>query len=419
MAIFFLFLVLYAYQIFYMVAVFFKKPKMFEAKKQHRFAVISTARNESAVIGNFIDSVKKQNYPADLLDIFIIADNCTDDTAEIARAHGAYVFERNNTEKVGKGYALDYCFTMIKEQFAHKNYEGYFVFDADNLLDKNYVAEMNKVFDNGYRAITSYRNSKNYSQNWITAGYALWFLREAKYLNNARMMLKTSCAISGTGFLLSSDLIEENDGWKYNLLTEDIQFSVANILKGEKIGYCGTAKFYDEQPYTFEQSWKQRMRWCKGFYQVVGKYGASLFAKMFTRFACFDMFMTIMPAIFVTLLSLGVNLAFMFVGLLHHESLSQLVWLTLKAIALSGVWYYSVLYIFGIITTISEWQEIRCRWWHKLKFSFTFPIFIFTYIPISIVALFKKVHWEPIRHDVNVSIESLNVKNLPEKTEKS
>ena len=90
----------------------------------------------------------------------------------------------------------------------------------------NYISEMNKLFDNGYKVITSYRNSKNFNSNWISAGYALWFLRESKYLNNARMILNTSCAISGTGFLVSDEIIKRNNGWKYHLLTEDLEFSV-------------------------------------------------------------------------------------------------------------------------------------------------------------------------------------------------
>src|SRR5699024_4617553 len=113
---------------------------------------------------------------------------------------------------VGKGYALDYAFKILMDKTLYDNYEGYFVFDADNLLDENYVAEMNKVFDNGYKVVTSYRNSKNYDTNWISAGYSLWFLREARYLNNSRMILKTGCAVSGTGFLVHDDIIKRNNG---------------------------------------------------------------------------------------------------------------------------------------------------------------------------------------------------------------
>ena len=144
------------------------------------------------------------------------------------------------------------------------------------MLDVNYFREMNKTFDNGAVASTSYRNSKNYDSNWISAGYAVWFLREAKFLNQARLTLNTSCAVSGTGFFVSAKIIERNGGWKWHLLTEDIEFSANSILEGERISYTPTAVLYDEQPVTFRDSWNQRFRWAKGFYQVFWHYGARL-----------------------------------------------------------------------------------------------------------------------------------------------
>jgi len=249
--IFIIFTVFYSYQIFYVFVALFNKSKNFNASINHKYAVVIAARNESAVIAQLINSIKKQNYPGELLDIYVVADNCTDNTAAVAKKAGAIVFERFNKQLVGKGYALDYAFKNILK--SNKCYEGYFVFDADNLLDENYVSEMNKVFDKGYKIITSYRNSKNYDTNWLSAGYSLWFLREAKYLNNSRMILNTGCAISGTGFMVSDEIIRKNNGWKHHLLTEDIEFTIDSALQGEKIGYCGSAVLYDEQPYLFKQ----------------------------------------------------------------------------------------------------------------------------------------------------------------------
>lgn len=275
----------------------------------HKIAVVISARNESAVIGQLIESIHAQTYPAELIRIYVCADNCTDDTAEVARAAGATVFERQNRNLVGKGYALDYMFKKILS--SDDDSDAFIVFDADNLIDREYITEMNKTFGLGFEAITSYRNSKNYGTNWISAGYSLWFLREAKYLNNARLELNTSCAISGTGFLLSRKLVEENGGWKHHLLTEDVEFSVDSVIQGKKIGYCSTAMLYDEQPITFRQSWRQRMRWAKGFYQVLGKYGLKLVKGTFLKlsFGCFDLLMTIFPAIFITLLSVICNVS--------------------------------------------------------------------------------------------------------------
>ena len=416
--------VLYFYQFIYIVIALIgdKKKKLdtYEAKKLHKFAFIIAARNEQAVIGNLINSIKQQNYPAELIDVIVVADNCTDDTAQIAREHGAICYERFNNMLVGKGYALDYCFNKIVEQFGdYTAYDGYFIFDADNVIDKNYVKEMNKVFDRGYNVITSYRNSKNYDTNWITSGYSLWFIREAKYLNNPRMMLKTSCAVSGTGFLVNSSIIKKNNDWKFNLLTEDIQFSVVNILEGEKIGYCESAMFYDEQPTTFKQSWNQRMRWSKGFYQVMFRYGRELIAMMFKKremfVSCYDMFMTLAPA---TLLSIGcilLNLIFLAYGATDVHMLRRILPGTLGSIAFAGVNFYLLMFSIGFITLVTEWNKILAPANKKIKSLFTFPLFMITYVPISLVALVKKVEWKPIAHSISKSVEEIELQQQANK----
>ncbi|MBO5459905.1 MAG: glycosyltransferase family 2 protein [Lachnospira sp.] len=410
--------VLYFYQFIYVIIALVgdrrKKKTTYEAKTLHKYAFIIAARNESAVIGNLIKSIKQQNYPSELIDVIVVADNCTDNTAEIARANGAICYERFNNMLVGKGYALDYVFNKIVEtEGDYTAYDGYFIFDADNVIDRNYVREMNKVFDNGYNVITSYRNSKNYDTNWITSGYSLWFIREAKYLNNPRMMLKTSCAVSGTGFLVNSQIIKKNGGWKFNLLTEDIQFSVVNILEGEKIGYCDTAMFYDEQPTTFSQSWNQRMRWSKGFYQVMFKYGRELITMMFKKremfVSCYDMFMTLAPA---TLLSVGcilLNIIFLLCGISDIHLLKRILVPTIQAIAFAGVNFYLLMLSMGFITLVTEWNKILAPAGKKIKSLFTFPLFMATYIPISLVALVKKVEWKPITHCISKSVEEIEL----------
>lgn len=409
MFIFILFLGAYFYQMVYAAVVIIKKQRVSkDAKVQHRFAVMVAARNEETVIQDLIESVQHQDYPKELIDIIVIADNCTDATAKIARRAGAIVFERFNKVKVGKGFALDYAFKQLKIEYPSKHYDGFFVFDADNLLDKNYIKEMNKVFDEGYEVITSYRNSKNYDTNWISAGYSLWFLRESKYLNNARMLLNTSCAISGTGFLVSNAIIEKNCGWKHHLLTEDIEFSVDSVLHGVKIGYCNNAMIYDEQPYTMEQSWKQRLRWSKGFYQVFGNYGKQLFKGVVKghSFSCYDMMMTITPALFISLASVLINLIALIAAIFFVPGLG-VIKITLGAISASILNYYLILFAFGLLTTITEWKNINCPAKNKIKYLFTFPIFIFTYVPISIQALYKRIEWVPIEHTITKKIQQM------------
>ena len=408
-----LFTVLYLYQFFYMFLACLHKPLSYEETDQSkRYAVLIAARNEEKVIPELLKSILGQTYPADKIRIYVVADNCTDDTAGVARSLGATVYERQNKTLVGKGYALEFLLENIRheDQRGFRAYDGYFVFDADNVLRANYIAEMDKAFCSGRRVITSYRNSKNYGKNWISAGYALWFMREARHLNNPRSILHSSAAISGTGFLVSSEIIERNGGWRHFLLTEDIEFTVDCVLHGDKVGYCHKAELFDEQPETFRQSWRQRKRWAKGFFQVFRNYGGGLFKKtLMFRWSCFDMSMNIMPAFILSTVQL-LSVFVLFVANLivyHHLSLTLL-----NCLLAFFEFGYGLIFIMGLFALVTEWRHIHCNKFKAILLFFTFPIFMMTYIPISISALFSHVEWTPIAHKYNVDTAAIEKQEI-------
>lgn len=397
-----LFTALYFYQFFYIFVALVRKPRRYPATNQtKRYAAIIAARNEELVIPELLKSIKGQTYPAELLDIYVVADNCTDRTADVARSFGAFVYERQNKEKVGKGFALEFLFNHIAEDKGLRYYDAYMVFDADNVLRPNYVEEMDRAHSAGNKVLTSYRNSKNYGANWISAGYALWFMRESRHLNNPRSLLGTSAAISGTGFLVDSEIIERNGGWAHFLLTEDIEFTIDCVLHGDSVGYCHHAELFDEQPETFSQSWKQRMRWAKGFFQVFYNYGKGLGkGTLKLRWACFDMMMNIMPAFILSTIQLF-SVAVLFIAeLIVNKNAS--VHLASCLGAFFG-FSYSILLVIGAITLITEWKKIHCNKLRAIFHLFTFPIFMLTYLPISLTALFTHVEWAPIGHKYAVS----------------
>ena len=412
-----LFLLCYSYQLFYIpVALVGRRPHRGQTKF-HRYAVLIAARNEVAVIGQLIDSIRAQDYPEELVDIFVVADNCTDDTAAVARRHGARVYERFDRRHVGKGYALRFLLGSIARDYGRGRYDGYFVFDADNVLAPDYIRQMNRTFSDGYGVVTSYRNSKNYGDNWISAGYALWFIRDSRYLNHARMILGGSCVVAGTGFMFSREVLERCGGWNYFLLTEDTEFTADMVLKGEKIGYCPEAVLYDEQPTGFKQSWRQRMRWCRGYMQVFRRYGAGLLKGIFGKngLSCYDMTMSIMPAAVLSGLSVIVNLIAAAVNFAAGRDLSAFA----GSVLLLGWNLYMTLFIVGAITTVTEWRQIHCAGWKKILYAFTFPVFMFTYVPICIASLFTDVQWQPIRHERSLSLEEIRTgeqKKLPART---
>lgn len=391
-----LFFICYAYQFIYIPIALLKKRKRLPAASPHRFAVLVAARNEEAVIGDLLDSLHRQDYDMSMVTVFVIADNCTDRTAAVAAEKGAVVYTRQNRQQVGKGYALEALLAHIHSDYPD-GYDAYFVFDADNLLAPDFISRMNESYSAGNEIITCYRNSKNYGSNWISAGYALWFLRESRYLNGARDALGCSCAVSGTGFLFSQKILDECGGWPFHLLVEDIEFSIHNILNGHRIAICEDAVVYDEQPTDFSQSCRQRLRWSRGYLQVFGKYGSGLMRGTARgSWSCFDMSMAIMPAIVLTSISLIVSITLAVMGILSGAGVVPAL-LSLGKALLS---MYMMLFIVGLITTVTEWKNIGASVPRKVLSVFTFPLFMFTYIPVSFAALFVKVEWKPIRHTV-------------------
>lgn len=400
----------YLYQFFFIIRVLIKGDvKLPPAQKQHKYAFFIAAHNEEEVIGNLVRSIKNQNYPAELIETFVVADACTDDTARVAREAGAVVYERNDLARKGKSWVMDYGFNRILNEYGDE-FEAFFIFDADNIASPDYVSIMNQVFDMGYLVSTSYRNSKNFDSNWISAGYATWYLREGKFLNNARMQSHTSCAVSGSGWMVSEKIIRGMHGWDFHTLTEDIQFSTFCAANDICIGYA-PAEFFDEQPTTFKASWVQRMRWTKGFYQVFFSYWKDLLRGIGAcKFSAYDMMMTIAPGMILTLLSFFVNATYLIVGNLSSGFLakSNEIAMASGSLVMTFTSMYSVFFLLGVLTTITEYKHIHCN--NKLKIFtnlFTFPLFMMTYIPITVAALFKKVEWVPTKHTIAVSFDDV------------
>ena len=235
---------------------FKEKPLLID--KKHRFIIALPANNEETVIGNLIKSLKMQDYDKELFDIYVIADNCTDNTAKIARENGAIVYERFDETKKTKGYALNWFLSKMKVK--KDDYDALLVFDADNIVDKNFLNVMNKKLCQGEVLVQGYRDIKNPTDTWVSGGYAIFYWTMNRLYHLARYNMGLSPLINGTAFMVKWDLLID-EGWNTKTLTEDIEFALINISKGVKLGWAKDAIVYDEQPLTFKQSWKQRERW--------------------------------------------------------------------------------------------------------------------------------------------------------------
>lgn len=391
-----LYLLLFSYRTVYIfVSLFLKKKEKEYVFSLHDYGILICARNEENVIADLLHSIQNQTYPQNHFMTFVMADNCTDRTAQIAKENGATVYERHDPEHVGKGYALERLLKEIEKEHGDR-FDAYIVIDADNILKEDFIEQMNLSYCKGDRIIAGYISSKNFDSNWLSAGYSLFLLYKDRFLNNARNTLGTGCAINGTGFLFDRKLIGE---WDYHTLTEDIELSVDQACKHHRIAYCDKAVVYDEQPTSLRQSFIQRSRWAKGYLQVMGKYSVSLWKGIGEgNFTCWDLWNTVCSGYFLPLLTAAYYL-FRFLYLIcSGEDLSGFVFNLGSGLFRA----YLCTCMTGMLTVICEWKRIRASAFHKLSYVLTYPLFLATYLPIAVYALFAKVTWLPISHTVSV-----------------
>ncbi|NRT79341.1 glycosyltransferase family 2 protein [Clostridium beijerinckii] len=279
-----------------------KENKNYEPK--NKFALLIAAHNEEVVIGSLIESMLKLDYPKEMYDVFVIADNCTDDTAKISKGYGVNVCERFAKDKRGKGYALEWMFAKL---FAmEKQYDAIAIFDADNLVHKDFLKEINSKMQEGYKVVQGYIDSKNPDDSWIAAAYSIAFWTQNRMFQLARANIGFSNQIGGTGFAIETKTLKKL-GWGATCLTEDLEFSCKLVLNGEKVGWAHDAIIYDEKPLKLKQSWTQRKRWMQGFTDVASRYFFKLVKKsiMERKFYIFDCALYVLQP-FVTLL-LGIS----------------------------------------------------------------------------------------------------------------
>lgn len=448
---------LYKYRTVYKLTSLVATRKFKRTQNLHKYAVLIAARNEEAVIGNLIDSIRQQDYPSELVDIFVVADNSDDRTYEIAKSLVAKCYERKDTEHRTKGFALQYLVECIRRDYGIDSYEGYFIFDADNLLKSDFISRMNDSFDAGEKIIASYRNTKNFGDNWISASYGIHWLRTIRNEHRARSLFHLATRIQGTGFLFSWELIK--NGWNYTSLTEDRAFCADAVAQGYKISYNNEAEFYDEQPISIGIAMRQRIRWAKGHLQAFAETGPSLLKHIFyidksvkvaedsaplwkkivnhlrLRFISFDMLTVVYPhslmllfkkiivyilravLIFTTGKVFSVGLApellrnlfkLLRITLVADNNFSTLVLLTAFTLAWTLDTYLKNIVLAAYIFIIEHKRILPIKWYKKIWFCFTFPLFDLIGKLSSLIALFTKVEWKPIPHKASISISELN-----------
>ena len=361
-----------------------------------RFAILIAARNEELVIGPLINSLLAQDYPSDLYDIWVVPNNCTDNTALAARNFGARVLECTVPVK-SKGEVLRFAYNRLRG----RRYDAWLVFDADNVVDPRFLAEMNNARMAGARAAQGYRDSKNPYDTAVSGCSSIYYWMMDRFHNGGKAGLGVSAMIGGTGFMVTQALLDRLGGWRTETISEDLEITAQAVLAGERVAYVPRAVTYDEQPLTWEQSFTQRRRWSSGTLQVAQRYLPALSEAQADRprLSLFDFEATLLlPAyqlaalagLACTALSAALGgrtlLQALLLGL--AGALGNLAWAALTATA--AAWL--------VITLEGKWDR---RLWKGLA---TYWLFLLTWLPITACSFWKKTTvWEEIRHTRTVA----------------
>jgi len=414
---------LFLHYVILAIAGIFTYKKYPQVEHKNKFGLIIPAKNEESVIANLIQSVRKCDYPQELLDIFVVAHNCNDNTAKFARENNAYVYEYNNSNENTMGYAIRYLFSQIEKDYGTSNYDGFFIFNADNTFEKDYFNKMNDAFeyyDKKY-IISSFRQASNFNENFMTVMYGAYFATSCYLGARGRTLFNSSNRIFGCGYLFNSDLVK--DGWDYYSLTEDLEFSAREFMKGSEIRYCDDAVFYDEQPTTMKIMWRQRLRWARGVLIVSRRHFKSCVKSIFdknrkNRFAVFDMSTFLSRVITIIVFTFVLRMLLLLLTPLFNESLydAYLYWDNSKSIIhnlfvsnKTGALYSIVSgfissYIMAMITYCLTMFIGRNRFKSVSLFKnicgiFLFPFFILSQFVLDIQALLSKgLIWKQIPH---------------------
>lgn len=366
---------------------------------ERSFALVVSAYNEEAVIGQLVENLLKLDYPRALYDVFVVADNCTDKTALIAKNAGAIVQQRFNTEKRGKGYALEWLFHRLFKM--EKQYDAVIIFDADNLVNQSFLIEMNSKLCQGDKIIQCYLDSKNPFDTWVTNAFSITFWLSNRVLQLARYNTgRLSNVLGGTGMCISTDVLKKM-GWGATSLTEDLEFTMKALTYGIKTTWAHDAIVYDEKPLTFAQSWRQRKRWAQGQIDVAGRYLMPLVIKAFRerKIMYFDAAIHLFqPAlVMIATFFMFTNMISVFQPHYTHVFTFVMPW--------TG---WQILSAFQFVYPVAALALDRLPW--RAYFGLIlYPVFIYSWIPIVFLGFMnrKQKEWSHTEHTRSIAIEDV------------
>lgn len=365
-------------------------------KENKNYCILIPARDESKVIESLLISIEKQTEKIESKDVYIIVENKEDPTIEIANKHNMNIVFRKDLTKRRKGYALDDAIKEILKE--NKKYTAYFIFDADNVLDKDFIKEMSKEIDKGYDIGIGYRNTKN-GDNLVSCCSALAFSLLNTLDNERKCKYNNTLSISGTGFYIKGNIIENLKGFPFNSLTEDYELTLYCTLNNLTTTYNSRAIFYDEQPDKFNMTIIQRTRWIKGYFEARKKYLKKIRKNTNLKDINFSSKVTALIGI-NPIIYLVIGIVIFLIGIAIKYSIFEFICYLLMFLFI----IYFVMCFITFIMLKKEKNKLNLKV-SKLKLILYNPIFLTSFVICFFKAIFiKKLDWKAIPHNKELKL---------------
>ena len=240
------------------------------AARLRRFAVVVPAHNEETAIERTLHSLMDLDYPRDLFSVIVIADNCTDRTAEIAGGLGAEVLVREDPTQRGKGYALRWAFDRLLAP--ELRYDGVVVIDADTAASRDFLSVMNRFLERGAVSIQSCDIVKPQPDAWSSEVTRLGFALYNHVRPLGRSVIGCSAGVRGNDMCFAAETLKRYP-WGAFSITEDLEYGLHLLLHGVVTAFAPEAKVYATMPRDADNARSQRGRWEGGRLPVLKKLG--------------------------------------------------------------------------------------------------------------------------------------------------
>ena len=405
-------------QVLYVLFAWIKKKTFPKSDKKARIAYLIPAFNEESVIYDTVkECLDKQDYPKELFDVFVVANNCTDKTAELAEKAGAKVLILNDPDPTHRMalYPLKYGVDYILKT---NNYDMIIHLDADNHLNAEYSSLMNDAYQTGIDFARPYEGSLNATQNFYTKACTLFYSFDSRYGSRVRERLNIAAHINGSGAMMSTRMLNKCGGYDAKTISDDAEFNFNRMLEGYKGHYVEDAVVYEDMPSSYEDTLNRNKRIFNGSVNLLKPKLLKMLGKFFTtgRISYLEMFLSyifiFLTFVLCTWIPLYYIYDFVFLALVNNGTIpvslfsisyyDAVMWNTIYAacgILLSLFIFFGFLQ--GLVLVLIDYKKMGAKSPKEmLSAAFLFPCFLFIYVITICAGAFSKSNWNKIKRNV-------------------